>query len=66
MMAEDMSFMHEQRPGGYVLVGTRGGEASAFPNHNARFDIDEDALVVGHDLLVALALADAGKTLISA
>jgi amidohydrolase len=55
MMAEDMAFMHEQRPGGYALVGTRGGEATAFPNHSARFDIDEDALVVGHDLMVALA-----------
>ncbi len=54
MMAEDMSFMHEQRPGGYFLVGTRGGESTAFPNHNARFDIDEDALLVGHDMFVEL------------
>jgi amidohydrolase len=55
MMAEDMSFMHEERPGGYALVGTRSSDATAFPNHNARFDIDERALVVGHDLLVAIA-----------
>ena len=55
MMAEDMSFMHEQRPGGYALVGTRAGPATAFPNHNARFEIDEDALVVGHDLMVEIA-----------
>jgi amidohydrolase len=55
MMAEDMSFMHEERPGGYALVGTRGSDATAFPNHNARFDIDEDALVVGHDLMVEIA-----------
>ncbi len=61
MMAEDMSFMHEQRPGGYFLVGTRGGEATAFPNHNARFDIDEDALVVGHDLFVAIATTANGS-----
>jgi amidohydrolase len=54
MMAEDMAFMHEQRPGAYALVGTRSGEATAFPNHSPRFDIDEDALVVGHDLTVAL------------
>jgi amidohydrolase len=57
MMAEDMSFMHTERPGGYALVGSRGGDATAFPNHNARFDIDEDALVVGHDLMVAIALS---------
>jgi amidohydrolase len=54
MMAEDMAFMHEERPGGYALVGTRSGEATAFPNHSARFEIDEDALVVGYDLMVAL------------
>jgi amidohydrolase len=59
MMAEDMSFMHHERPGGYALVGSRGGDATAFPNHNARFDIDEDALVVGHDLFVTLARAAA-------
>ncbi len=55
MMAEDMSFMHAERPGGYFLVGTRSGDATAFPNHNARFDIDEDALLVGHEVLIALA-----------
>jgi metal-dependent amidase/aminoacylase/carboxypeptidase family protein len=55
MMAEDMSFMHEERPGGYALVGTRSGDATAFPNHSPRFEIDEEALVVGHDLMVALA-----------
>lgn len=55
MMAEDMSFMHEQRPGGYFLVGSRGGDSTAYPNHNARFDIDEDALVIGHDIMVDIA-----------
>jgi amidohydrolase len=57
MMAEDMSFMHEERPGAYALVGTCSGEATAYPNHNARFEIDEDALVVGHGLMVELARA---------
>jgi amidohydrolase len=55
MMAEDMSFMHAERPGGYFLVGTQSGPTTAYPNHNARFDIDESALVVGHDLFVELA-----------
>jgi metal-dependent amidase/aminoacylase/carboxypeptidase family protein len=54
-----MSFMHQERPGGYALIGTRGGDSTGYPNHNARFDIDEDALVVGHDLFVAIALAGA-------
>jgi metal-dependent amidase/aminoacylase/carboxypeptidase family protein len=66
MMAEDMSFMHEQRPGGYALVGTCGGATTAYPNHNARFDIDEDALVVGHDLMVALACGSEPGVAISA
>jgi amidohydrolase len=56
MWAEDMSFMQEQRPGAYFLVGSRGGEASAFPHHNARFDIDERALGVGYQMMVALGL----------
>lgn len=54
MMAEDMSFMHEARPGGYFLVGTRADEATAYPNHSARFDIDEAALQIGHDIFVEI------------
>jgi amidohydrolase len=57
LMAEDMSFMHERVPGGYFIVGTRGGEATAYPNHNARFDIDENSLVVGHAMMVGLGLS---------
>jgi amidohydrolase len=55
--AEDMSFMQEQRPGSYFLVGARGGEASSFPHHSARFDIDEAALEVGCRMMVGLGLA---------
>ena len=56
MWAEDMSFMQEERPGAYFIVGARGGAASAFPHHNARFDIDERALGVGYRMMVALGL----------
>jgi amidohydrolase len=56
MWAEDMSFMQEQRPGAYFIVGARGGEATSFPHHNARFDIDERALGVGYEMMVALGL----------
>ncbi len=56
MWAEDMSFMQEQRPGAYFIVGARGGEATSFPHHNARFDIDEGALEVGYRMMVALGL----------
>ncbi len=56
MWAEDMSFMQEVRPGAYFIVGSRGGAQSAFPHHNARFDIDERALEVGYRMMVALGL----------
>jgi amidohydrolase len=56
MWAEDMSFMQEERPGAYFIVGARGGAASSFPHHNARFDIDERALGVGYRMMVALGL----------
>jgi amidohydrolase len=56
MWAEDMSFMQEQRPGAYFLVGSRGGEASAYPHHNARFDIDERSLDVGFRMMTGLGM----------
>jgi amidohydrolase len=56
MWAEDMSFMQEVRPGAYFIVGSRGGESTSFPHHNARFDIDERALEVGYKMMVALGL----------
>jgi metal-dependent amidase/aminoacylase/carboxypeptidase family protein len=51
-----MSFMQEVRPGAYFIVGSRGGADSAYPHHNARFDIDERALEVGYRMMVALGL----------
>jgi amidohydrolase len=56
MWAEDMAFMQEVRPGAYFIVGARGGEATSFPHHNARFDIDERSLEVGYQMMVALGL----------
>lgn len=56
MWAEDMSFMQNERPGAYFVVGSRGGPASAFPHHNARFDLDERALDVGFRMMVELGL----------
>jgi len=54
--AEDMSFMQERRPGAYFIVGSRGGDSTAFPHHNARFDIDERALDVGYRMMVSLGM----------
>jgi amidohydrolase len=54
MWAEDMSFMQNERPGAYFIVGSRGGETTGVPHHNAGFDIDERALDVGYRMMVAL------------
>ena len=56
MWAEDMSFMQQERPGAYFIVGARGGLETSFPHHNARFDIDERAPDVGYRMMVALGL----------
>jgi len=50
-----MSFMQNERPGAYFIVGSRGGETTAVPHHSASFDIDERALDVGYRMMVALA-----------
>ena len=55
MWSEDMSFMQQQRPGAYFLLGARGPNARE-PHHSARFDIDENALQIGVDMMVALGL----------
>jgi amidohydrolase len=57
MWAEDMSFMQNERPGAYFIVGSRGGESTGVPHHNARFDIDERALDIGYRMMVALGYA---------
>ena len=56
MWSEDMAFMQQLRPGAYFLVGARGSNVGSAPQHSARFDIDEHALEVGHDMMVALGL----------
>ncbi|MGZ3496042.1 MAG: M20 metallopeptidase family protein [Vulcanimicrobiaceae bacterium] len=56
MWAEDMSYMMEQRPGSYFVVGARGPKLGTQPQHNARYDIDERALDVGFTMMVGLGL----------
>lgn len=58
MWAEDMSYMMEERPGAYFVVGVRGEERGVEPQHSARYDIDERALEVGFKMMVGLALHD--------
>ncbi len=55
--AEDFSFMAEQAPGFFFLVGASAGDpARAAPNHSPSFEVDESALTVGVRALAALAV----------
>ena len=56
MWAEDMSYMLEQRPGAYFIVGARGPQLGTYPQHSANYDIDERALEVGFKMMVGLGL----------
>jgi amidohydrolase len=56
LWSEDMSFMMQQRPGAYFLVGVRGPQHGTHPQHSSRYDIDERALETGFKMLIALAL----------
>ncbi|MDF1524532.1 MAG: amidohydrolase, partial [Trueperaceae bacterium] len=43
---DDMALWLQQAPGCYFFVGAQGSEATAFPHHHPRFDLDEAALPV--------------------
>ena len=55
MGAEDFSFFAERVPACFFTIGSSGGEASYWPHHHAKFDIDERALAVGTAMMTALA-----------
>lgn len=57
MWGEDMSFMQQERPGAYFIVGVRGPELGHAAQHSAYYDIDERALEVGYKMMVGIALA---------
>lgn len=57
MAAEDFSFYLQEIPGCFFRIGTnRNNEEFTAPVHNARFDIDEDALKNGVGLFCWIAL----------
>ena len=56
MWAEDMSYMLQERPGAYFIVGARGEALGLHPQHSASYDIDERALDVGFEMMVGLGL----------
>ena len=51
-----MSYILNERPGAYFLIGARGREVGVEPQHSARYDIDERALDVGFLMMTGIAL----------
>ena len=57
MGAEDMAFVLNQVPGCFFFIGAGNEEKGiTAPNHSSKFDIDEEALIHGCEILVNLAL----------
>jgi amidohydrolase len=53
MGAEDFSYFLEQRPGSFFFVGTRNeGKGLTGNHHHPRFDIDEEGLANGIEVMV--------------
>jgi len=57
MGAEDMAWYFEEIPGSYFSIGSQNPDKGiVFPNHHAKFNIDEDALSIGASVFVQLCL----------
>ena len=57
MGGEDMAYYLEKVPGTFVWVGMQNRDKGAsYPHHNAKFDMDEDALVTTTQLFVLSAM----------
>ncbi|MDG6243395.1 MAG: amidohydrolase [Methanolobus sp.] len=55
--AEDFAYYLQKVPGMYVILGTRNVDKGIVEgNHSASFDIDEDVLITGVELLSSVAL----------
>ncbi|HYX81849.1 MAG TPA: amidohydrolase, partial [Gemmatimonadales bacterium] len=56
MGGEDMAFFLERVPGCFAFVGSAPKTQRASPHHSPTFDIDEDSLVIGAELLTQTAI----------
>ena len=57
MASDDMAFFLEKAPGCYFNLGAANPEKGPYgPAHSSSFDFDEDALVVGAEIMAELAL----------
>ncbi|OKP96789.1 M20 family metallopeptidase [Paenibacillus sp. P46E] len=56
MPAEDFAYYVKEIPGCFIFVGAGNPDKDAvYPHHHSKFDFDEDALLYGAKLLVAMA-----------
>jgi metal-dependent amidase/aminoacylase/carboxypeptidase family protein len=56
MGGEDMSYFLQRVPGCFAFVGSGPKNGKAAPHHSAGFDIDEESLVIGAELLSQVAV----------
>jgi amidohydrolase len=56
MGGEDMSFFLAQVPGAFAFVGSAPTGSKGAPHHSSHFDIEEESLVIGAELLTQTAL----------
>lgn len=57
MSGEDFSYFLEKKPGTFFMIGTRNADKGiTAPEYSSRYDIDEDALMGGVDILLRLVL----------
>jgi amidohydrolase len=57
MGGEDMAYFLERVPGCFAFVGSAPTTRRASPHHSPTFDIDEESLVIGAELLTQTAIA---------
>lgn len=55
--ADDYAEFLNLAPGAYIYVGTYGRPGTNAPHHNGHFDVDEEALLLGSQLLTRYALS---------
>ncbi|HSI67653.1 MAG TPA: amidohydrolase [Planococcus sp. (in: firmicutes)] len=54
MGGEDFAYFSQEVPSVFFRLGTNGSEETAHPNHNTRFDVDEEAFLYGISVLSVL------------
>ncbi len=61
MGGEDFSYYLRQVPGAMLRFGTASGEATRYPLHHSRFDLDEAALPLAAQLMTEVCLRDLAR-----